>query len=106
MPNISGAAQSLGVTQQFQPGSFQAMLDQQNNDMLVKQRRLKQKNQGLGLLVVDYLQLMHQKGKVESRQLEVSEIRSRPTMASSLTVIAAVKKHTIGTTQTSGNYVR
>lgn len=44
MPNISGAAQSLGVSQQFQPGSFQALLDQQNNDMLVKQRRLKQKD--------------------------------------------------------------
>ena len=31
-------------------------------DLRAKARRLKQKNQGLGLLVVDYLQLMHQKG--------------------------------------------
>ncbi len=44
MPNISGAAQSLGVTQQFEPGSFQGLLQQQNNDMLVKQRRQKLKD--------------------------------------------------------------
>ena len=35
---------------------------------------LKQRDDSLGLIVIDYLQLMHQKGKVESRQLEVSEI--------------------------------
>ena len=34
----------------------------------------KAKEPNLSLLVIDYLQLMHQKGKVESRQLEVSEI--------------------------------
>lgn len=43
-------------------------------DLRAKARRLKQKHSELGLLVIDYLQLMHQKGKVESRQLEVSEI--------------------------------
>jgi replicative DNA helicase len=43
-------------------------------DLRAKARRLKQKDGRLGLLVIDYLQLMHQKGKVESRQLEVSEI--------------------------------
>jgi replicative DNA helicase len=43
-------------------------------DLRAKARRLKQKEPTLGLLVIDYLQLMHQKGKVESRQLEVSEI--------------------------------
>jgi replicative DNA helicase len=43
-------------------------------DLRAKARRLKQKTGNLGLLVVDYLQLMHQKGKVESRQLEISEI--------------------------------
>jgi replicative DNA helicase len=54
-------------------------------DLRAKARRLKQKNQGLGLLVVDYLQLMHQKGKVESRQLEVSEIsRSLKALAKEL----------------------
>src|SRR5215470_17614030 len=56
-------------------------------DLRAKARRLKQKNQGLGLLVVDYLQLMHQKGKVESRQLEVSEIsRSLKALAKELEV--------------------
>lgn len=43
-------------------------------DLRAKARRLKQKEGSLGLIVIDYLQLMHQKGKVESRQLEVSEI--------------------------------
>ncbi len=43
-------------------------------ELRAKARRLKQKEPRLGLLVVDYLQLMHQKGKVENRQLEVSEI--------------------------------
>src|SRR5687767_13822833 len=43
-------------------------------DLRAKARRLKAKEPTLGLIVIDYLQLMHQKGKVESRQLEVSEI--------------------------------
>jgi|APLak6261679142_1056127.scaffolds.fasta_scaffold00201_23 replicative DNA helicase len=43
-------------------------------DLRAKVRRLKQKEGTLGLIVIDYLQLMHQKGKVESRQLEISEI--------------------------------
>jgi len=43
-------------------------------DLRAKARRLKQREDSLGLIVIDYLQLMHQKGKVESRQLEVSEI--------------------------------
>ncbi len=43
-------------------------------DLRAKARRLSQKEGKLGLIVIDYLQLMHQKGKVESRQLEVSEI--------------------------------
>ncbi len=43
-------------------------------DLRAKARRLKQKEGTMGLIVIDYLQLMHQKGKVESRQLEVSEI--------------------------------
>src|SRR5262249_56133606 len=50
-------------------------------------RGRKQKNEGLGVVVVDYLQLMHQKGKVESRQLEVSEIsRSLKALAKELEV--------------------
>jgi replicative DNA helicase len=43
-------------------------------DLRAKARRLKQKDPRLKLLVVDYLQLMHQKGRPESRQLEVAEI--------------------------------
>ncbi|MEW6430470.1 MAG: replicative DNA helicase [Myxococcota bacterium] len=43
-------------------------------DLRAKARRLKQKEGQIGLIVIDYLQLMHQKGKVESRQLEVAEI--------------------------------
>lgn len=43
-------------------------------DLRAKARRLKQRQPNLGLIVIDYLQLMHQKGRVESRQLEVSEI--------------------------------
>lgn len=43
MPTIpnGSAASSLGLTQQFAPGSFEALLQQQNNDMLVKQKRQK-----------------------------------------------------------------
>ena len=43
-------------------------------DLRAKARRVKQKDPRLSLIVIDYLQLMHQKGKVESRQLEVAEI--------------------------------
>ncbi|HEY0881937.1 MAG TPA: replicative DNA helicase [Archangium sp.] len=43
-------------------------------DLRAKARRLVQKEGQLGLIVIDYLQLMHQKGKVESRQLEIAEI--------------------------------
>ena len=43
-------------------------------DLRAKARRLKQKEGKLGLIVIDYLQLMNQKSKVESRQLEISEI--------------------------------
>jgi replicative DNA helicase len=56
-------------------------------DLRAKARRLKQKDPRLSLIVVDYLQLMHQKGKVESRQLEVSEIsRSLKQLAKELEV--------------------
>ncbi len=56
-------------------------------DLRAKARRLKQKDERLGLIVIDYLQLMHQKGRVESRQLEVSEIsRSLKALAKELGV--------------------
>jgi replicative DNA helicase len=55
-------------------------------DLRAKARRLKQKDNRLGLLVIDYLQLMHLKG-AESRQLEVSEIsRSLKMLAKELSV--------------------
>jgi replicative DNA helicase len=43
-------------------------------DLRAKARRLKQRDPRLSLIIIDYLQLMHQKGRVESRQLEVAEI--------------------------------
>ncbi len=56
-------------------------------DLRAKARRLKQKDPRLSLIVIDYLQLMHQKGKVESRQLEVAEIsRSLKSLAKEIGV--------------------
>ncbi len=55
-------------------------------EMRSKARRLKA-SKGLGLVVVDYLQLMSGKGKVESREREISEIsRSLKAMAKELHV--------------------
>ncbi|MCL2625427.1 MAG: replicative DNA helicase [Cystobacterineae bacterium] len=56
-------------------------------DLRAKARRLKTKEPNLALLVIDYLQLMHQRGRVESRQLEVAEIsRSLKQLAKELDV--------------------
>ncbi len=56
-------------------------------DLRAKARRLKQKDERLGLIVIDYLQLMHQKGRVESRQIEVAEIsRSLKALAKEIDV--------------------
>ncbi len=56
-------------------------------DLRAKARRLKQKDPSLSLIIIDYLQLMHQKGRVESRQLEVSEIsRSLKSLAKELSL--------------------
>jgi replicative DNA helicase len=43
-------------------------------EMRAKARRLKNEQRALDLLVVDYLQLMSGRGRVESRQQEVSQI--------------------------------
>ena len=43
-------------------------------DMRAKARRLKSQQGDLGLVVVDYLQLMTGRGKAENRQVEISEI--------------------------------
>lgn len=86
-------AQDQGKFQQIAGALFNAPLYIDDSGTLspfelrAKARRLKQKDPRLGLLVVDYLQLMHQKGKVENRQLEVSEIsRSLKALAKELDV--------------------
>ena len=43
-------------------------------EMRAKIRRLKNEQRGLDMIIVDYLQLMSGKGRVESRQQEVSQI--------------------------------
>lgn len=56
-------------------------------DLRTKARRLRSQLGGLGLVVVDYMQLMHQRGRVESRQQEVQEIsRSLKALAKELSV--------------------
>lgn len=56
-------------------------------EIRAKCRRLASSEKGLGLIVIDYLQLVTTGGKVESRQVEVSEIsRSLKTMAMELKV--------------------
>jgi replicative DNA helicase len=56
-------------------------------DLRAKARRLKAREPDLALLVIDYLQLMHQRGRVENRQLEVAEIsRSLKQLAKELDV--------------------
>jgi replicative DNA helicase len=55
-------------------------------EMRAKARRLKAE-QGLGLVIIDYLQLISGRGRAESRQQEISEIsRSLKAMAKELNV--------------------
>ncbi len=55
-------------------------------EMRAKARRLKAE-QGLGLVIIDYLQLISGRGRIESRQQEISEIsRSLKAMAKELDV--------------------
>src|SRR5690606_25999130 len=44
------------------------------SDLRSKARRLKQQHADLGLIVIDYLQLMSTRGRAESRHLEIAEI--------------------------------
>lgn len=61
--------------------------DMSPSEARAKARRLKQKAPHLGLLVVDYLQLMRLRGKSEGRQQEVSEIsRSLKQLAKELEI--------------------
>ena len=43
-------------------------------DVRSRARRIKQQNRGLGVVIVDYLQLMSSRGRAENRQVEVSEM--------------------------------
>lgn len=43
-------------------------------ELRAKARRLKKRDPSLGIIIIDYLQLMQKGGKTESRQLEISEI--------------------------------
>ncbi|MBL7170621.1 MAG: replicative DNA helicase [Candidatus Omnitrophica bacterium] len=55
-------------------------------ELRAKARRLKSREK-IGLIIVDYLQLMHCQGRVESRQQEISQIsRSLKALARQLTV--------------------
>lgn len=57
------------------------------SEIKAKCRRLASKPEGLGLVIIDYLQLVTTGGRVESRQIEVSEIsRAFKTMAMELKV--------------------
>lgn len=56
-------------------------------ELRAKARRLKQQHPALSLIVIDYLQLMKVRGRVESRQVEVAEIsRSLKVLAKELEV--------------------
>jgi replicative DNA helicase len=56
-------------------------------EMRAKARRLKSDQRDLGLIIVDYIQLMHTGGRAENRQQEVSEIsRSLKSLAKELEV--------------------
>jgi replicative DNA helicase len=56
-------------------------------EMRAKIRRLKNEQRGLDMIIVDYLQLMSGKGRVESRQQEVSQIsRDLKAMAKEMNV--------------------
>jgi replicative DNA helicase len=43
-------------------------------DVRARARRVKQQQGDLGVVIVDYLQLMSSRGKAENRQVEVSEM--------------------------------
>ena len=43
-------------------------------DVRARARRIKQQNGDLGIVIIDYLQLMSSRGRAENRQVEVSEM--------------------------------
>ncbi len=68
-PNLTAAAGRLSEAPIFIDDSPQLA----TLDIRARSRRLKAEH-SLGLVIVDYLQLMHGSRKIESRQLEISEI--------------------------------
>ena len=73
-------------------------------EMRAKARRLKA-DHGLGMVIVDYLQLMKGRARVESRQQEISEIsRSLKALAKELTIpVIAVSQLSRKTEERTGN---
>jgi replicative DNA helicase len=73
-------------------------------EMRAKARRLKA-DHGLGMLIVDYLQLMKGRARVESRQQEISEIsRSLKALAKELNIpVIAVSQLSRKTEERTGN---
>ncbi len=68
-PNLTAAAGRISEAPVFIDDSPQLG----TLDVRARSRRLKAEH-SLGLIIVDYLQLMHVPKKIESRQLEISEI--------------------------------
>ena len=69
-PKLVQAGERLGDAKLFIDDSGNLTL----LDVRARARRLKAEEPSLGLIVIDYLQLMQGRGKIESRQIEVSEI--------------------------------
>jgi len=74
-------------------------------ELRAKARRLKIEHGGLGLVIVDYLQLMKGRTRVESRQQEISEIsRSLKALAKELNIpVIAVSQLSRKTEERTGN---
>jgi replicative DNA helicase len=74
-------------------------------ELRAKARRLKTEKGGLGMVIVDYLQLMKGRSRVESRQQEISEIsRSLKALAKELNIpVIAVSQLSRKTEERTGN---
>ncbi|MCB2229288.1 replicative DNA helicase [bacterium] len=56
-------------------------------EMRAKARRLKANQENLGLIIVDYIQMMHASGRLENRQQEIAQIsRSMKSLAKELNI--------------------
>lgn len=74
-------------------------------ELRAKARRLKTEHGGLGMVIIDYLQLMKGRTRVESRQQEISEIsRSLKALAKELNIpVIAVSQLSRKTEERTGN---